>query len=417
MAWHPDGTTALNRSELPTHFWWAMRWPWVLGILAAVLLATGMVSWRLWPDRLLRQGEAALNERRYDEARERLARYLWYRPDDSRARLLAARAARNLGEYYEALEHLRHGRDQEAYLEAIEVEKALIAVERGQEPEPGLRQRAEKDDELALVILEVLIQHDIDNYRLRQALHGLTRYLQSRPDDLQARLSRGYVWERFLFFADALEDYRTAVESHPDSERARLKLAETLLIVGTPGEALTQYQWLAERRPDQLEVKLGLARCLRRLGEEEQARRLLSELTASAPESSEVLWELGQLELDQGRAAEAEPWLRKAAAANPHDRRIAYSLSRCLTALGRQEEAEKVDIRVAEIDADLQRLDELRQAVLERPEDAALRYEGGTIFLRNGEREEGLRWLRHAVRLDPRHIEARNALEAAQNGK
>src|SRR5262249_54869976 len=228
-----------------------------------------------------------------DRAREYLGRYLSYRPADAHARLLAARAARRLGEYYEAYEHLRHCEGESAQVEA-----ALIGVQRGEEPSAPLRQPAKEDDELALVILECLIQHDLDTYRLRQALHGLNHFLRLRPDDLQALLARGFVWERFLYFADALEDYRTAVELHPGSEQARRKLAETLLVAGTPGEALEQYKWLDERRPGQPEVQLGLARCHRRLGQLDEARRLLSALVEEAPADGEVLWERGQLELD-----------------------------------------------------------------------------------------------------------------------
>lgn len=374
------------------------------------MLIAGLLVWRQWPRQFLRQGEAALAAREYDKARELLARYLSHRPGDTQARLLAARAARRLREYYEAYEHLRLCREGGGDAEAIRIETTLIAVQRGEEPTDALRQRAEKDDELALVILEVLIQYDIDNYRLHQALHGLTRYLQSRPDDLQALLARGYVWERFLYFADALEDYRKAVAAHPDSEPARRKLAETLLIAGTPNESLEQYEWLARRRPQQPEVQLGLARCRRRLGQTEEARHLLDVVLARASEDAEALWERGQLELDEGRAAAAEEWLRKAVRANPHDRRIAYSLSQCLLALGRKDEAETVNARVAEIDADLRRLDQVRRAVMERPHDAALRCEGGLLFLRNGERQEGIRWLRLALRLDPNCLAARDAL-------
>ncbi len=384
--------------------------PLTLCLLAGAMLIAGLLVWRQWPRQFLRQGEAALAAREYDKARELLARYLSHRPGDTQARLLAARAARRLREYYEAYEHLRRCREGGGDAEAIRIETTLIAVQRGEEPTDALRQRAEKDDELALVILEVLIQYDIDNYRLHQALHGLTRYLQSRPDDLQALLARGYVWERFLYFADALEDYRKAVAAHPDSEPARRKLAETLLIAGTPNESLEQYEWLARRRPEQPEVQLGLARCRRRLGQTEDARHLLDVVLARASEDAEALWERGQVELDEGRAAEAEEWLRKAVRANPHDRRIAYSLSQCLLALGRKDEAEKVNARVAEIDADLRRLDQVRRAVMERPHDAALRCEGGLLFLRNGERQEGIRWLRLALRLDPNCLAARDAL-------
>lgn len=383
--------------------------PW---LLAAAALMLGLLAWRQWPRQFLRQGEQALAARDDARARALLARYLAHRPGDARAHLLAARAARRLREYYDAYEQLRLCREAGGDAEAVEVETALLAVERGEEPSPALRQRAEADDELALSALEVLIQHDIDTYRLRQALQGLTRYLRARPDDLPARLARGYVRERFLYFGDALEDYRAAVAAHPDSERARRKLAETLLIAGTPAEALEQYQWLAERRPEQPEVRLGLARCLRLLGRAEEALRILEALLAAAPENAEALWERGQLELDRDRPADAEAWLRRAAGAGPHDRRIAYSLHRCLVALGRTEEAEQVNARVARIDADLRRLDRICQEVMGRPDDPALRCEGGLLFLRNGERQEGVRWLRLALRYDPNCRKARDALAA-----
>jgi tetratricopeptide (TPR) repeat protein len=393
-----------------------LRRPLVLGFLAAAALAAGLLAWRQYPRQFLRRGESALAARDYDQAHEQLARYLSHRPNDPHARLLAARAARNRREYYEAYEHLRRCRESGGDGEAVEAEKSLIAVQRGEDPPADLRRRAEQDDELALVILEVLIQYDIDAYLLHQALHGLTRYLVARPDDLHALMARGYVWERFLYFSDALEDYKRAVAAHPDSERARLKLGETLLIVATPAEALVQYEWLADRRPQQREVRLGLARCRRRLGQPEQARPLLAALLAAAPEDGEVLWERGQLELDEGRPAEAEAWLRKAARASPRDRRVAYSLSRCLLALGRRDEAEEVNARVADIDADLRRLGRVRQAVMQRPNDATLRCEGGLLFLKNGERQEGLKWLRLALRLDPSHQAARDAL-AKEEGR
>src|SRR6187431_134640 len=125
-----------------------MRRALLVGILALSCLAVGLFAWRQWPQQFLRQGEAALAERRYDDAREKLTRYLSYRPNDARARLLAARAARQLREYFEAFDHLRRCREQGGDVEAVEVETALVAVERGQEPDADLRQRAEKDDEL-----------------------------------------------------------------------------------------------------------------------------------------------------------------------------------------------------------------------------------------------------------------------------
>jgi tetratricopeptide (TPR) repeat protein len=389
----------------------------LLLLILAALAAGGYATWRWrWTAQLLSQGEEALAGREYTKAHEQLARYLSLRPSDTRAHLLAARVARRLKQYDEAEEHLRRCRQDGGVREAVAVEHALLEVQRGGEGSiEALRQRALVDDELALLILEVLIQNDLDTYRLRQAQQDLTLYLSRRPDDLQALLGRGSLWERFLSFADARDDYHRAVAAHPDSERARLKLADTLLIAGTPAEALEQYQWLAARWPDRPEVRLGLARCHRRLGDLKEALPLLDALLAEAPGHGEALWERGQVELDQGRPSEAEPWLRKAVAALPYDRRVAYTLSRCLLELEHRDEAEAVSARVAQLDADVRRLDELRQEILKQPDDAQLRCEGGLLFLRNGERREAIRWLQMALRLDPHCEAARSALAKADS--
>jgi tetratricopeptide (TPR) repeat protein len=391
-----------------------LRRRWWVALLAVAVLAAGWAAWAHWSARqLFRQGESALDAREYAQARELLDRYLESRPGDARARLLAARAARRTKDYSAAREHLRRCRQDGGDAEAIEVEEALIDVERGDERPVGrLRARAERDDDLALAVLEVLIQHDLDTYQLWKALDGFTSYLARRPDDLHALLGRGFVWERFLYFADALEDYRKAVAAHPENDRARLKLADTLLIVGTPDEALTHYRWLAGRWPERPPVRLGLARCYRRLGRPDEAAKLLDGLLAEFPAHGETLWERGELEMDAGRPAAAEPLLRKAASQRPFDRRVQFAMYRCLLRLDRAAEAGTFDARVKRLDADLARLSALRSEVLDRPDDAALRCEGGLLFLRNGEREEGLRWLQLALRLDPACEPARAALAA-----
>ncbi|MDB5312458.1 MAG: tetratricopeptide repeat protein [Gemmataceae bacterium] len=383
-------------------------------LLVAAAAATGSVvrSRRQAAD-LLRLGEEELAARDYPRARDHLDRYLVDRPGDTRARLLAARAARRLRAYYDAREHLRRYREEGGEAEPAEVEEALIDVQMGDEQPVGyLRERATRNDDLALVILEVLVQHDLDTYQLGLALDGFTRYLGRRPDDLQALMGRGFVWERFLYFADALGDYRKAVAAHPGNEPARLKLADTLLIAGTPAEAAAHYRWLAERWPNRLEVRLGLARCHRRLGQPEEAAKVLDAVVAEFPGHGEALWERGELELEQGRAAAAEPLLRRAVRRLPYDRRAHYALYRCLARLDRSAEAEAVNARVGQLDADLRRLNEVRQEVMKRPNDAALRCEGGLLFLRNGERLEGARWLHLALRLDPGNEAARAALAA-----
>ncbi len=398
----------------------ANRWlngRWLLILLPILLIGiSGGVYWRKDQrrvDAILLQGQSLLDEREYAKASDVLENYLRERPRDMQARLLVVRASRQARAFRQAAEHLQICRDALGDAEAVVVEEALLEVARGDEaPLAALRERARQNDAQALNILEVLVQRDLDTYQLGAAMDGFTRYLEQRPDDLHALLGRGFVWERYMSFADAAEDYRRAVAAHPDNERARFKLAEALLVVGTPKEALEQYLWLAERKPQLPPIRLGLARCYRRLGELEKARQQLDSLLAEYPSHGETLWERGELEVDLGRPAQAEGFLRQAAGQKRFDRRVQYALARSLQVQGKEKEAAEFEVRVKEIDADMARLAEIRAELVKNPSLVGPRCEGGKLFLKHGEKEEGLRWLQVVLKLDPGNREAREALAA-----
>ena len=388
----------------------------LLAVTLSALTIAGAIYWSRRQARLFLDDVEQMQEARdYPAAREKIDSFLRERPNDPRALLLSARNARKTKDYYNARELLRASKEHGGDSEAIDIEEALIDVQRGEDRSiEWLRARSRSGDSHALAILEVLIQHDLDTYQLWLALDGLNLFLEQRPNDLQALMGRARVWERFLYFKDALADYQRAVEAHPDNEVARLKLADTLLLVGTPAEALQQYRWLEGRFPDKTEVRLGLARCLRQIGETARARGILNSLIQSPPENGEALWELGQMALEDGKPGEAEPLLRRAAKALPYDRRVIFSLQQCLADLKKDAEAAVMNARVQKIDADIRRLDQVRQEVMKKPDDPALRVEGGLLFLRNGERREGVRWLRHALKVNPGHRPAIEALREAE---
>jgi tetratricopeptide (TPR) repeat protein len=380
-------------------------------LLALLTLLLLTLAGYAWSERQLRKAERALAQRDNTQARALLDTYLGVWPRSARAHFLAARAARRLRRYDEAAEHLRACGRLGGDAADVEVERLLADLQRGTASvEPILREKARAGERQVLEILEVLIQHYIDGYRLGEALLCLDDYLQRRPDDLNALVGRAYVWERFLYFADALADYRRAVELHPDSDLVRLKLAKTALITATPGEALEHFRHLAVRRADDPEVRLGLGQCYRRLGQTERARRLLDGLLAEHPNHVDALWERAQIALDQGDLGPAESWLRRAERLAPHDRKVNYSLFRLAGQQGRTGEAKRYRQRVQRIDADLRRVDRLSREVMKAPGDASLRCEMGLLFLRTGEEQEGVRWLELALRLDPKCQAARQAL-------
>lgn len=379
------------------------RWV-LLGLVLLLLTLLGVLLMHLGgAAHQMRLAERDLAKHDYAAARSHLALYLEVWPGDARGHFRAARAARHCHLYDEAAEHLRVCRLNGWDEDALTVEKQLTDLQRGDARAVSpLQARLESDNPNAPAILEVLIQYYIDSYRLFSARDALDRYLHYYPDDVKALLGRGFVAERLFDFADAAIHYRRAVESQPANGPARLHLAQSLERSGDPQEALALFQELRGADVNQSDVMTGLARCHRLLAHFDEAERILDEQLAEHPDDPAALRERGIIDLDRDRVVEAEPWLRRAVAADPYDRQACHNLYLCLRRLDKKAEAEEVRVRLDRLADDMKRLDHLLTHEVQRaPNNPALRCEAGSIFLRNGQEQEGLRWLGLALQCDP----------------
>lgn len=384
---------------------------WILLGLGLILVCGSLLAWYFWPDPHLAAAEEANARHDYETAYTHLQECLRRHPRDAHILFLAARTARRAGRYEQAEKHLRACQRLQGETKAIILERALMRAQRGDaEVESYLQKQVAAGGPDVLLIWEVLIQFYLDSYQLFKARDCLDLYLERRPDDVPALLGRGYIWERLFHYPEALRDYRRAVQIEPDNERVRLRLAETLAITGPPEEAAEQFEWLRQRRPDNLSIQLGLARCRRQMGRTEEARQLLDALATEHPQHPGVLTERGRLALEAGDTQRAADWLRQAVTLAPTDREALYNLSRCLQQMGRDAEARDYQARFQRADADLKRLSQLTKEVLRQPHDPCLRCEAGILFLRNGEEQEGVRWLNLALREDPHFGPAHQAL-------
>jgi tetratricopeptide (TPR) repeat protein len=396
-------------------------WTWLAGVLVCVLGAAGYAVYRqVWAELHCRRAEEALARSLrvpgagpLAEARDHLACCLRVWPNSPRVNYLMARAARRAGDADDAARYLRRAEQSGWVVEAIDLEKALGAVQHGdlERTEPVLASFVERGHPDKLVILEALVLGCRRTYQLPRALAYLDTWLGAEPDSVRALLWRG---ETLLLLGrdrDALADYRKAVEVDPREDEARLKLAELLLAAHQPDEASAHFAGLVERHPDQAEALLGLARCRAEQGDMAGAVTLLDRLLSLQPEHPAALAERGKIALDDGSPLDAEKWLRRAARVAPFERETLYTLSRCLAANGHRQEAEECLARIRRIDEDRKRLDELRIAVMKAPHDASLRCEMGLVLLRNGQDREGVRWLQSALHEQPGYAAARQALE------
>jgi tetratricopeptide (TPR) repeat protein len=366
----------------------------------------------LWLEHHFRAAARAADGRDFAAALDHLAPYLAAYPDSGPAHFLAARTARRAGKLDDAETHLAACRRLGYRRDDVDLEQALLMVRRG-EPvnEDYLRRRVEEGHPDALLVLEVLTDHYLRNFRLYDALWSLNHYLARRPDDVAALLGRAFVWEKLFSFEDAERDYRRALDLDPGNDAGRARFAALLLDRrGPPAEAAAEYERLRQRHPDDPAFLLGLARARRKAGQPDEARPLLDDLLRREPHYPGALTEMGRVAADEGHNDEAIDWLHKATAEAPWDR-VAYgALLNCLRHAGRTEEERECRQTLDRLDADLKRIDELYRAALKSAYDPDLRCELGVLFLRNGEEAEGLRWLGLALEQSPARKDAHRAL-------
>jgi tetratricopeptide (TPR) repeat protein len=389
----------------------------VVAALAVVLFAVAAAGYGVgryfWADYQLAEARRDLAKRDFPRARAHLALCLEVWRDSGEAHFLAARAARRAGDVAEAGRQLDVSRRLGWVAEAVQTEELLAAAQQGdlagsEEPLWADLERGHPD---AVLILEALLQGYLRKYRLPQALRAADLLLERQPDHAQALLWRAEALTRMLRAGDALADLRKAVDLEPANETARLRLGEALAEATRFGEAQPHFEWLQQRQPSSPPVLLGLARCRHAAGRSDDARRLLAAVMTQEPGDGAALLLRGQVELEDGRPADAEGWLRRAVAAVPHERQAHYLLGQCLERREQAEEAAREFAEVKRIDDDLHEIADVGRQMLSAPHDPALRYRAGTLFLRNHNDQEALRWFASALEEDPKHAETHRALE------
>jgi tetratricopeptide (TPR) repeat protein len=383
-----------------------------VALLALLSLGLYYGGRNLWAAYHFRAAQRALGQRDWIHAHDHLLLCLRAWPQSAETHLLAARACRQLDNYDEAEQHLNACREAEKVHDAVELERALLSAQRGElsRVQGYLLACVQQNHPDSGFILEALTKGYVQTHQVTRALDCADRWVQNQPENADAFFCRARLKEQLYAYQKAIEDYRRAVELNPGYDQARLRLAEHLIQSGEAEEALVHFERLAQDQPENFTVLLGLARCRNELHQAEQARPLLDRLLAEHPSDGAVLVEHAKLALHTGQLAEAENYLRKAVAAAPYDRTANNLLAECLQQRGRRDEAKVYEGQAERIQSELQRLKELMRQIVDVPPDSSVRYEIGTILLRNGHEQEGLDWLQSLLKLDPHHRPAHETL-------
>lgn len=391
-----------------------LRRPRFLLILALVLGCVALAAPWLWADYHLRQAQSDLEHYHCEEARRHLSAYLQLWSHDVTAHLLAARAARRLGDYGEAEQHLLLAqREQRKTSEDVIFEWALHRATLGdlEQIESYLLPMLQEDNEQSLLACEALAQGYQRTYRLSQALSLLDLWLKRRPNDVRALLLRGSLRKETNNSQQAVSDYRRVLEFEPGREEAQRGLASCLTESANWEEAATYWEQLYRRHPDDPDARVNLALCWSNLEQAQQAQQMLRAVVQEHPDHLLALRILGRILLQQQQPAQAEIWLRRAIRAAPHDYKSRLFLHQALKNQDKTAEAERELDEANRLDARWQRLRQITQNELKaRPNDAALQAEMGVLLLDLGYQEAGRNWLLSALRCDPQCRPAQEAL-------
>jgi tetratricopeptide (TPR) repeat protein len=379
-------------------------------LLAALGLAAAGLVWFgvwYWPGRHLRTARAALRERDYAAARASLVRHLEGHPDSAEGHLLLAQLDRRANRYADALEHLDEAERLGAPEGEVDLEHALLTVQRGvynaRLDQLCYDHLARADEDRQYLILEALSQGFSKTYRLKEAKTCLDRMLVLRLDSGYALRRRAWIFFQDRQYNRAEADYRRALKVDPEDRVARLGLAQLLLDVRKNGrEAARHFERLARTRRDAA-VVLGLGRSWRLLGRGADARRLLDKWLADHPTDAIALTDRARLSMDRGATAEAAALLRRAVVQAPYLDEANYLLLLCAERQGRMADAEACQERMRQAKKDREELAALTARLHRTPADPDLRCRIAGLFLRLGQEEEGVRWLRTTLDNYPGH--------------
>jgi tetratricopeptide (TPR) repeat protein len=398
-----------------------------VGILAGVILVLigvgGMFLFQRWSSaREYQAARQAYENGNLAEAQRLLGRFLDRNPHDGNAHLLAARIARrralktneSVTWLDEAHQHLSQAERSSSDPEAIGLERALLAVQEqaasAATSEQQLMKYVQKDHPDSPLVLEALATGFRKTRRFPQALHCLDKLIGLQPNNAWAHLTLGRCFDELSQPAVAIAAYEKVIDIDPENVDARMRLVDNLIEYRRTQDALVHLSCLKQRLQENAAVLVGLGTCLHTDNQLVDAERSLRAALAIEPDNAKALTELGKIQLELGQLDEAERHLRHAVVAVPYARRSLFALYQCLEQTAKEAEAAQCLARYQQIDADLRRLRALQQSIMTAPHDADRDYEAGTLCLRNGLPEEGIHWLKSALRENPAHAGARQAL-------
>ena len=414
----------------------------VIAALACISGGTALVQQRLSAaQKKMNKAEQALQDHDFAAARDELTEFLKTYRSNAQAHFLLAQVCRRApDEDFELAEtHLKEAYGRGLSPSEIDLERALLDFqstgERGAS-EDALKENLETPSEREPLILEALARGCIRSGRLNTANAWLDRWVKNHPEDWYARVWRGALFQHMAQAPLAVEDYRQVLRQRPDQREVRKRLGMMLVASGYDFQEAKGYLDDALKdQPDDPETLIALARCHQVLRQPEQARLLLEQALTAQPEHADALVSLALVEIDlhhDEAALEAlrrlEPLVAEFDPQTAQERllrldpvpyftysterkeKLLYLRGTALRRLGREEEARACQAELQQLQENVTALTRAMQQQKERPKDPDVLCQIGELQLKLGRGEEAKGWLLQALRANPSHQRAHQAL-------
>ena len=172
-------------------------------------------------------------------------------------------------------------------------------------------------------------------------LGDIRTYAQSEKSaTATAHIGRGYELVQSDRYAEAAQEFRSALALDPVAPNARYQLAICLFALAEHNESRKEFERLDRETKDDPNVAYYLARLDLLAGDSASAVRRLAPLMPQPPFPDTAFY-LGSAYLANHDLEHAIQWLLRAADSEPRDFRIHYKLARALQQAGRRQESER----------------------------------------------------------------------------
>lgn len=238
------------------------------------------------PPSLLLAGEIAMDRKNYNQAQERLTRFLRFSPGHSKGTLLLADALEQQDDNKGAAEVLKTITGRADIDTGVLTYAASVYRKAGLGEEAALMERrADVPQDEALAEQAVEASRLLSQGKLKDALAMYERVIAGGlANNALVRNNAAYVALQLGQNAKALENARAAFVLTPDDPSVRDTLGWTLLKSGgDKAQALRHLQFASGRRPADIEIRWHLAQAMIANGRAEQAKEQIGFIKPFVP--------------------------------------------------------------------------------------------------------------------------------------